>query len=108
MTRQEFIENLQEDIKKGYYYHKGGVDELDKLCKEHDIDMFEEVVFPIEDNTCERCGAVDWTENLCWVDYMDETSEADQKVWAEISKEGIDPACICGDCYHELLHKGEK
>lgn len=110
------IEQLQDWCRKGYYCHKGGADELEKEVGEYSI--YEDVLEPIAYNICDRCGAVDWNEYLCWVDYLEEGYERDDSIvaglkaeWAEYEARGeecVDYCALCDICENELVAKGKE
>lgn len=110
MTRQEAVEQLQRMVEKQYVLT---YDELVKATIEinyddiENIEPVEEVLSPIEYNICDRCGNLERSDEMCWVDYMDLDDTNDKKVYEELQKEEYkyEPCAICDMCYHELVNK---
>lgn len=101
MTRQEKIEELQDKVSKNY------ITNIDELMKyEPEIDVINEVLSPMEWNICDKCGLLEPSEELCWVDYLD--PEYDQDLIDNIMAEDEDYCAICYGCVEKLKKKGEK
>ncbi len=100
MTRQEKIEELQDKVGKNY------ITRIDELMEyEPEIDVFNEVLSPMEWNICDKCGALYKSDELCWVDYLD--AEYDQDLIDLIDKEDENICAICYECVKELKHDAE-
>lgn len=97
--QREWVENLQDEVWKGHYDHKDGVRELEKLCEAQGVDVYEDLVFPIEHNTCDRCGAVENSESLYWVDYFDENEDKEAKILSNMES---DYCALCEECCKDL------
>lgn len=107
MTKQERIELLQDQVQ----HNRITIEELEKECKAHNIDLFDEVIHPIGYNLCDRCGDYGDSElSFLWVDCFDweEDNPEDQAVIKAINQEGIDYCAICQDCVNKLKKKGEQ
>ena len=101
-TKQDIIEYLQNQIQ----HNRISMDELGKECKQHDIDLFDDVLFPIGYNLCDRCGKYGDSElGLLWVDGLGNEDD-DNTLLNGIAKEGVDYCALCWDCVKEL-RKGE-
>lgn len=114
-TRRDIIDDLQNRI------WKGRIQTLDQLkleisCAEYDgdepIDEYEDVLFPMGWNTCDRCGALGDSElDFCWVDSFDwqDDNEDDQAILRAIGEEANqnDYCAICWGCIKELKEKGK-
>lgn len=112
-TRQDIIEDLQNRI------WKNRISTLDDLkleisCAEYEgepIDEYEDVLFPIEYNTCDRCGSIQASEvGLFWLDGFDweDDNPTDQAILKALAEEKQDYCAICYDCLNELKMKGAK
>ena len=107
MTRQEKIELLQDQVQHNRITAK----ELGETCERDDIDLHDEVLFPIGYNTCDRCGGYGDSElDFLWVDGFDweEDNPKDQAIIKALEYEGIDYCAICWECVKELEEKGKK
>ena len=106
MTREERIELLQDQIQHNRITNY----ELGEACEQYDIDLHDEVLFPIGYNTCDRCGSYGDSEiDFVWIDCIDwqDDDPKDQAVLKALEQEGIDYCAICWDCLSELQKKGE-
>lgn len=105
MTRQEKIDLLQDQAQ----HYRISKEELGKECEENDIELYDEVLFPIGFNTCDRCGEYGWGElDFLWVDSFewDEDNKGDKAIIKAMQNEGIDYCALCWDCVNELKEKG--
>lgn len=101
MTREEKIDFLQNQAR----HYRINKEELGKECDENDIDLYDEVLFPIGFNTCDRCGNYGWSEqDFLWVDDYpwDENNPNDQNILKNIEREGVDYCSICWECVNKL------
>lgn len=108
MTREDMIEELQSRVRKGKIATLDDL-KLEISCAEYDgeepIDEYEDIIIPMEWNTCDLCGALSPTEEMCWVDYLD--YDEDKDLIEEINLRGEDICAICWDCVKEILRKGD-
>lgn len=83
--------------------------ELSDLC-EGRFDPYEDILEPIGYNTCERCGGIDDSTWLYWLDYREweEDNPKDQALLKGLAKEKADYCAICWECVKELTKKGEQ
>lgn len=98
MNRQEKIEELQDKINKNYITN---IEELNKY--EPEIDVFNDVLSPMEWNICDKCGALDRSEELYWVDYLD--PDYDQDLIDAVEAYDQELCAICYECAKELRHE---
>jgi len=102
-TRQDIIEDLQNRI------WKQRITTLDDLKLEISRAEYEDVLFPMGWNTCDRCGGLEDSEvGLFWLDGFDweDGNPTDQKILNALNKEHADYCTICYECLKELK-KGE-
>lgn len=107
-TRQDVIDDLQNRI------WKGRIQTLDQLkleisCAEYDgdepIEEYEDILSPMEWNTCDLCGALSPSDEMCWTDYLDPDEDKDLIKQIELRGEGV--CALCWECVKELKKKGE-
>lgn len=107
MTRQETIELLQDQIT----HNRIDEVELDRACEEHELNLYDDLLFPIGYNTCDRCDDYGDSElDFLWVDSFDwhEDEPDDKAIIKAMEQEGIDYCALCWDCVNELKEKGKK
>ena len=113
MTRQEKIKQLKDWVE---HQHITNIDDL-KLeisCAEYEgdepIDEYEDVIFPLGMNTCERCGDIYYSEELAWLDCIDweDDNPDDIAIQKGIAKEKVDYCAICYSCLAQLKDKGKE
>ena len=109
MTKQDKINILQGWVQHSHLTH---LKNLELACKDDHIDAYEDVLFPMGWNTCDRCGALGDSElDFCWVDGFDwqDDNEDDQAILRAIGEEeNRDNYCaICWECINELKKKGK-
>ncbi len=105
-TKQDIVELLQDQV----LHNRITMDELEKECKQHNIDLFDEVIHPIGYNLCDRCGNFGDSElDFLWVDCFNwqDDNPKDQAVIRAMEQEGIDYCALCWDCVNKLAEKGE-
>lgn len=105
MNKQERIELLQDQVQ----HNRIEMDELEKECKQHDIDLFDDVIHPIGYNLCDRCGDYGDSElDLFWLDGFDweDGNEKDQAILKALNKEHADYCAVCYKCLNELEEIG--
>ena len=107
MTRQEEIELLQDQIR----HNRIDEVELDRACEEWKLNLWDDILFPIGYNTCDRCGDYGDSElDFCWLDGFDwdEENAGDRAMLRAIAEEKVDYCAVCWDCINELREKGKK
>lgn len=103
MTKQERIELLQDQVQ----HNRIDIEKLEEECRHYDIDLFDEVIYPIGYNLCDRCGDFGDSElDLLWVDGLGNEDE-DNALLNGIAKEGVDYCALCWDCVNKLKEKGK-
>lgn len=91
-------EELQDQVSKNYILN---ISELEKY--EPEIDIFNDVLSPMNWNCCDRCGALgDSGYDFIWIDYLEE--EYDSDLLKALVGEP-DYCAICWDCVKELKNK---
>lgn len=105
MSREEIIEELQ---RKVYDWELTTILGLKASCNKHDIDPYEDVLSPIGYNSCDRCGALEDSEQLFWVDSFEWQEEypKDKAILKALAEEKEDYCAICYNCVGELAKKG--
>lgn len=99
------IEELQNKI---YHNNITNIRELEDICKPLDIDPYEDVLFPMGYNSCDRCGSIQDSEvELIWLDCIDWDNDnpEDQVILANLGKAETDYCAVCDDCLKELKEK---
>lgn len=108
MTRQEKIEQLQDWVCKNH------IPDLDTLkleisCAEYEgdepIDEYDDVLSPLEMNSCDRCNDIWESEQLYW-DCCD-WDYNNKELMKGIKKEGKEYTALCSKCVKELMEKGK-
>lgn len=110
-TRQDVIEVLQDMVERNR------ISTLDDLegeisCADYEgepIEAYEDILSPIDYNTCDRCGNIlDSEVGLFWLDGFDweDDNPTDQAILKALNKEQADYCAICCDCLNELKEKG--
>lgn len=106
MTRQEIIEELQNDIQ----HNRIDEVELDRACEKYSLNIYDDLLAPIGYNLCDRCGDYgDSEQDLLWVDCYnwDDNSPTDQAILKAIAQEHTEYCALCRECVKELEKKGE-
>lgn len=98
MNRQEKIEELQDKVRKNYITN---IEELNKY--EPEIDVFNDVLSPMEWNVCNKCGDLYKSDELYWTDYLD--PEYDQDLIDAVEAYDQELCAICCECAKELRHE---
>lgn len=113
MTREEKIEQLQSWVLHGHIINLDDL-RLEISCAEYagddPIDPYEDVLSPINYNSCDRCGDLYLSEEMCWLDCIDweDGNPTDQAILNGINKEKIDYCAVCYKCLNELKEKGKE
>lgn len=116
MTRQEKIEQLQDWVRHNHITWLGDL-KWEILYSVYDreednpIDPYEDVIFPLGMNTCDRCDEIcDSEVGLFWIDGFDwqDDNPDDIAIQKGIAKEGIDYCAICYECLAQLKDKGKE
>ena len=106
MKRQEKIEELIDKVSK---QHITNIDDLlseigrAEYDGDETIEPYADILSPMEWNSCDLCGALYPSDELCWTDYLD--PEYDQDLIDTIKGRGEDLCAVCYECVKEL--KGE-
>ncbi len=106
MSKQDKVEVLQDWVSKNYFTD---IKNLELACKDDHIDAYEDVLFPMGWNTCDRCGALGDSElDFFWLDGFDwqDGNPTDQAILNGIAKENADYCAVCNTCLTELKKKG--
>lgn len=100
-TKENVVANLQDQVSKN---NIPTYDELKDECERYGLEVYEDILSPMEWNSCDRCGDLWESEQLFW-EYAD---------WGEESEElraGLNgkyyPA-LCENCVSELVELGKK
>lgn len=100
IKRAELIDELKHQVRKNSFRD---FKELERFCEAHEIFVWEDILHPIEWNCCEKCGSLWPSEELYWLDYMEEISPELER---GLAKEGMDYCCLCEDCVKALVEDG--
>lgn len=84
------IEQLRDEVASGYITN---ISELQGV-----EEPYENILSPLELNSCDRCGEIERTDDLLWTDYLD--SEEDRAVLDEADRH--DWTALCNKCYKQL------
>lgn len=116
-TRQDIIDDLKNRI------WKGRIQTLDQLkleisCADYDgdepIDEFEDILSPMEWNSCDRCGALGESDgDFLWYEGFEfnEDDEVEMRVAHTIEnswENGEYWSALCWECMNELKKKAQK
>lgn len=105
--RRQYIDTIQEKVECGEITN---ITTLEEWCRDTNVDIatYEEVLMQIDYNSCDRCGQLDYSPDLLWLDHLelDETNPKDKALLDGIQAEGIDYCAICDKCASELQEKG--
>lgn len=109
MTKQEKIEQLQDWVSKNHIHDLDSLN-LEISCAEYDgddvIDAYDDILSPLELNTCDRCGDIWESERLFWE--CGDWDQDNEDLIKGIDIEGKDYTALCGKCVKELIEKGAK
>lgn len=105
MTRDEKIDSIQSWVLHGQIETK---QELEKQCELAEVDWYDDILCPMSWNCCDRCGILDNSEELHWVDYDTVSREDEKKLLKGIELEKGVYASLCLDCIKALIEKGGK
>lgn len=110
-TRRMVVEELRNRV---YHNHISDIKELGGECgkfKGAEIDPYEDVLHPMEYNTCDRCGDIEDSETgFFWIDGFEweNGNPEDEAILKGLEEEKVDFCAICYDCLNELKEKGKK
>lgn len=81
--------------------------ELELRCDEYGLDAFEDILNPMEWNSCDRCGKLGCSDgDFLWVEGMDTIDEEDEKLLKVIGEEerGTNSyySALCWECVSKL------
>lgn len=106
MTRQDVIEELRSRVRHNSINNFDDL-KLEISCAEYDgdtIDEIDDILSPIGFNICDKCGSLEYSEDLCWVDYLEEDYDSD--LIKSIEKYDIEHntelCAVCYECVKEL------
>lgn len=102
VERHEIIENLQDQVQHNMLATEK---ELKKECKKCGLDMWEDILHPMEWNSCERCGSLWESDQLYW-QYCD-WSEESEELQRGLKKDGGEYTTLCENCVRELCDMGK-
>lgn len=107
LTKQQKIELLQDQVR----HNRIEKNELENKCKEWELDLWENIFFPIGYNTCDRCRDYgDSRYDFCWIDSVDWDIDnlEDKAIMEAIYRENVDYCAVCWHCLNELREIGKK
>lgn len=96
------IDNLQDQVQHNILATEK---ELEKECKKHGLDMWEDILHPMEWNSCERCGSLWESDQLYW-QYCD-WSEESEELQRGLKKDDGEYTTLCENCVRELCDMGK-
>ena len=98
-------EELRDKVSKNYITT---YDELELACKEHGLEVYEDILSPMEWNSCDRCGKLGcsdgdflWTEGFEW----DLENEVERRVADYIADKwdfGEYWSALCWECIDDI------
>lgn len=105
MAELNKAEELQEEVQA---LHITSITELKSLCDPYRLEPYEDVLSPIEWNSCDRCGALVDSTLLLWLDYALDDDKESKQLERGIIQERQDYCAICDECAGKLMIKGGK
>lgn len=107
MEKSSIKETLRGEVSNGNIQT---LKELEVECEKYGLDVFEDVLSPMEWNSCDRCGKLGCSDgDFLWVEGMDITEEEDEKLLRVIGQEerGTNSyySALCWECVAELKEK---
>lgn len=107
MTKQDKIEVLRDWVWKRNITKR---DDLERVCKQYDLDWYDDILSGMEWNCCDRCGNLDdATYGFIWLDWYEWTeSKEDKALQKGLEKEKYNYCALCDECIEELIKKGSK
>lgn len=107
MQKEEAKEDLQDKVSSNVIIN---LDDLKKECEKNGLDAFDDVLSPMEWNSCDRCGNLGCSDgDFLWVEGMDVDNEDDWALWTVIGKEERGTksyySALCWDCVKKLKKK---
>lgn len=110
MTKQEYIEQLQDLVETNKITN---IKDLQTQFVNEDgslepIEIYDEVLSPIEFNACDKCGALERTDHLCWVEQFpfEDDNKNDQAILKALREDKEDYSALCWECMNEFKNKG--
>lgn len=105
MTRQDKIEVLQDWVSKN---HITNFKNLCDTCDMYGLEPYEDILSPMEWNSCDRCGDLWETDRLYWEEFdtPDEYIPDSIPISRAVNMEHGDYCALCGKCVEELKKKG--
>ena len=106
MTKEDKIQVLQDWVSKNHIIN---IKNLELACKDDGIDPYEDVLSPMNYNTCDKCGDLYPSEELCWLDCIDweDDNPDDRATLRGINAEDPDYCALCWECLAKLKEKGK-
>lgn len=108
MTKQDQIEVLQDWVQKHTITKQ---EDLERVCKQYDLEWYDDVLSGMEWNCCDRCGQLGDSElDFVWLDYQDwhDNDPRDVAIQKAIAREHVDYCALCDDCVKELIKIGKE
>lgn len=102
ISKEERIRECQDWVE---HHHLTEIHPLAQFADKYGFDPYEDVLFPIGYNTCDRCGAIEISECLKWVDEMCWVDDEQEIVAYNMAQEGADYCALCTDCFIELCEE---
>lgn len=109
MTKQDRIEVIRDWVWKRDITKQ---EDLERICKQYDLDWYDDVLAGMEWNCCDRCSKLgDSTYDFIWLDWIDLDKEEDDPRYKllrkGLEKEKQDYCAVCDECINELIEIGE-
>ena len=108
---REVIEELKNKVIGGDIQT---LDELCDACGDYEIQPFEDILSPLDWNSCDRCGQLGqsdgdflWVEGFDWED-DNPSDKAIQKAIGEEESGDVWYSALCWKCVNELEKRGSK
>lgn len=102
-TRQDVIDDLQNRIWKGRIQT---LDELTEVCEEQNLEPYDDILSPMEWNTCDLCGALSPSDEMCWTDCLDPDEDKDLIEYINSREEEL--CALCWECVKKLKKKAQE
>ena len=98
MTKEEKKEVIQDWVYRGDVKY---VTNLEAICKQYDLEWYDDILSPIEFNCCDRCGRLSPSDELYWVDCDDNPSEELMRGY-DFEGAKVDYCALCDECVASL------
>lgn len=100
-TKQDIAEELQNRV---LHNRITTLEELKKECEVNHLDWYEDVLSPLEMNSCDRCDELRESEQLYWE--LSDWDSDNRALMNGIKKEGKKYITLCDECVKELIRIG--